>query len=655
MASKKSKRSRSAKKTMARSNTGKQASAKQVEKKYASKTSGSDAQSSGLKKSIGTKSLFLLSINAILGTGIFFLPAIGVLYAGSASLFSWIIMSAFAIFISLYFAELISLFPSAGGVYEFIKHAFGELWSFIFGWLSWVVANITIAMLIVGSLMYLLPGQSFFVHLPLAVFFILLFNFISYRGIETSTKMMLFFGIMTLGTLLFLIVPGLFRINPSSFSLSFSIPAVLLATYFISETFFGWETPTYLAEEVKNAKKVMPKVLVLSTVIISFISLLLVIVSIGTVSGDVFAQQSAPLSYLATEYFGPAIGAIFAIIVFIPLIGTASSWIVTSPRLLYAMSRDRVLVPRFKKLNEKYRTPASAIAFQTAVTIIVTFIGFGSYFILLSLLIPLVIISYSAVMLSVVKLRFSQPNTKRYFSAPFAKIGPLVIIVFNAFLLYIWLTTGGMVSLFVLGILLVLMGFPLYVVIKLQTDESFTEKFYDKISFLQERIFPVWYDDEHSKKVVKKLSLSPQSTVLEFGSGSGFTTKELSKNSALVVAVDMSRKQMKRARKKVKNNVIFIRRRGLGHFEDSTFDAVTAVGVMEHMENPLHMMENMLSFLKKGGKFCFMSFGKTFGIPGPEFLNETMLKQFFSSKGINANINRERRKMTEYWYIWGQK
>src|SRR3989338_2367873 len=97
-----------------------------------------------LKQSIGKKTLLMLTLNAILGTGIFFLPALGAAYSGTSSIISWGVMSIIAIMISLYFAELVSMFPKAGGAYEFVKHAFGKTTGFVFGWLSWIVANITI-------------------------------------------------------------------------------------------------------------------------------------------------------------------------------------------------------------------------------------------------------------------------------------------------------------------------------------------------------------------------------------------------------------------------------------------------------------------------------------------------------------------------------
>src|SRR3989344_311488 len=192
-----------------------------------------------LKESIGKKSLFLLTVNAIIGTGIFFLPALGALYAGPASLLSWVIMSFIAVFISLYFAELVSMFPSSGGVYQYTKEAFGDFPAFLVGWISWIVANITIAMLIVGSIIYLLPNETFVLKMFLALFFILLFNVVSYRGIDLSTKLMIFFGIMSVISLSVLIFPGLITVNTANFDpfFVFPLPAVFLAIYFIAETF----------------------------------------------------------------------------------------------------------------------------------------------------------------------------------------------------------------------------------------------------------------------------------------------------------------------------------------------------------------------------------------------------------------------------------
>ncbi len=616
-----------------------------------------------LKQTIGKKTLLMLIINAILGTGIFFLPAIGALYSGTSSLLAWVIMSVVAVLISLYFAELISMFPKSGGAYEFIKNAFGKSYGFVFGWLSWIVANITIGMLIAGSILYIFPAVDIGFKIILALFFILAFNFINYRGIDWSSRMLLFFGVMTIATLLALIIPGIATANPSNFSGLFSapLPLVLLTVYFIAETFFGWETATYLSEEIKDARKVLPKMLVIGTVIIAAISFLIVFVALGNIDATIFSRQDAPLAFLAEHLFGQDAGKIFALIIFIPLVGTAASWIVSSPRLLYAMSRDKILVPRFSRVHKKYRTPYAAIIFQTIVTVALTLLAFGNYLFLLSLLVPLVIILYSFVMLSVVKLRLDRPKMKRYFNAPLPKIGPVFIVLFNLLLLYFWLVqVADAIYIFVMGIILVIIGFPLYALIRLQTDKKFVEKFYDSISFLWDSLFHVWYGEKEAKNIIRHLKLRDDSKVLDFGCGSGNTTVEISKRATKgkIIAVDLSEKQLEHAVKKIRkmrlHNVIFVK--GDIRFPKNSFDAVTAVGVLEHFDKPHRYISQLLASLKRGGRFYFLSFGKSFWIPGPEFLeNEEKIGGLFRGINIELHISRKKKRLVEYVSIYGVK
>lgn len=618
-----------------------------------------------LKQSIGQKTLLMIILNGILGTGIFFLPAVGAAYSGYASLSAWIVMSLIAVVMSLYFAELASMFPKSGGAYEYVRNAFGGTTSFVFGWVSWIVSNITISMLIVGSLIYIFPSAGILTKVILAVAFVLLFNFVNYRGINWSSKMLLFFGVMTVLTLLALIIHGLptAAVNAPQFSGIFSIPipVMLLTIYFIAETFFGWETATYLSEEIKNSRKVLPKMLVLSTVIIALISISIVFVSLGNIDPATFGRQAAPIAYLAEKLMGGEAAKIFAFIIFIPLIGTAASWIVSSPRLLYSMSRNKMLLPRFSKLHKKYKTPYVAIIFQTIATILITMLAFGNFIFLLSLLVPLVLIMYCLVMLSVVKLRIDKPKMKRYFSAPFPKAGPIFLVLFNLSLLYIWITrVSDAPYIFLMGLILVFVGLPLYMIMKLQTDKKFVEKFYDRVAFFWDRAFRIWYTQKEIDKILGHLKLKDTSTVLDFGCGSGNTALAISKEvrKGSVVAVDLSEKQLQHAVRKIRklrlHNVIFIK--GNIRFPKKSFDAITAVGVLEHLDKPHKHIEKLMTMLKKGGKFYFLSFGKSFGIPGPEFLeNDEKIMRIFRHLSVDVKVSRKNKRFVEYVSIYGVK
>jgi len=193
-----------------------------------------------LKREIGFASLLLISINAVMGTGLFFQPAIAARIAGLASLFSWIFIGLVALLMAHYLACLAAMFPRAGGIYEYVKQAFSQREAFLAGWSAWIVANITIAMLIVGSLMYVMPNTSQLVRLLVAFSFVALFSLVSYFGIKQSTKLMLFFGIVTLIAIFFVVAINLpfvdFSLTRSLFSTPFS--RVFLAMFFSGKFFW---------------------------------------------------------------------------------------------------------------------------------------------------------------------------------------------------------------------------------------------------------------------------------------------------------------------------------------------------------------------------------------------------------------------------------
>lgn len=612
------------------------------------------------KNRLGMKTLILLTLNAILGTGIFFLPAIGASYAGTASLFSWIIISVASILFSMYFAELVSMFPRSGGAYEYMKESFGEVPSFLIGWTSWIICNITIAMLMLGSFMYLMPQAGPVVYILLTIVFVVIFSYINFRGINYSAKLLIFFGIVTISTIVAIILPGF---STTSIKLEYSVPlsAIFLATYYISENFFGLETTAYLVEEAHNPRKSVPKAMVWSTIIIAALTILLVIAVLGFPELNTLISQNSPLSYMIERTMGSTLGSIFSILIFIPLIGTAAGWIISSPRLLYAMARDKVLPHCFQKIHKKHKTPYNAIALQAVVIVIVSIVSLGSFKTVLGLLIPLVIIMYSAMLVCFIKLRKTHPG-KRHYKAPFGKYGAASLIVFYVGLLLLWLVQPGSLEISIMGVIFILIGIPLYMIIKLSTDTHFVEGFYDRISWLWDRSFRIWYDSKEAKNVINKIEFKKGMTILDFGCGSGITTLELAKKirqEGTIVAVDISEKQLENAYRKINHsmkisNVVFIKE---SHLDlKIKFDALTMVGVVEHMNNPKKDIRKIFSTLKKGATFSIMSFGSTMGIPAPEFLaDKKELKNFFKSIGVDVEIKSEKKKLTEYVYMWGKK
>src|SRR3989338_166202 len=187
-----------------------------------------------LKRVLGFWTILSLAIASIMGTGIFFGAAIGSSYSGNASILSWVIISLVAVYISTFFGELVALFPKAGGIYEFSKHAYGRFTSFLMGWLALLVGNLTTALLIVAAIDYLIPDPSkVFLKIAIAILLIILLNIIVFFGIEASGYVVVVLAVLSISIILSVIFPGIFFMDTSNLApfFAFGILPVFLAIF----------------------------------------------------------------------------------------------------------------------------------------------------------------------------------------------------------------------------------------------------------------------------------------------------------------------------------------------------------------------------------------------------------------------------------------
>lgn len=616
---------------------------------------------SKLKRVVGFKAMTLLCINAIIGTGIFFLPSIGAAYAGPASLISWILIGIFAIFMSFIFAELVSMYPKAGGVFEYSKQAFGEFTSFFTGWISWLVANVTISMLIVGALYYLLPGTHFLTKIIISVIILITFNFISYVGMETSKTTLILFSVLTISIPAILIIFGIPEVNLSNFKPFFVFPisSIPLAMFFITETFIGWEAITFLSEEVKNPKKVMPKSTIIATIFIVTISILLVFVSLGVVKWTIFSQSPTPFSMVSNVLFGPMGEGIISLLIFFIIIGSAAAWVISTPRLLLAMSRENLFLKGCHLIHDKYSTPYIAIIFQTIVSFFMILMGLGNYKLLLSFLLPLVVILYLLVLLSFIKLRFENKE-KRPFKSPFGVKSAYIIVVLNLIILTAWFfKEPGALHTFSICLGLVFLGIPIYVLAKLQ-DRKFVEFLFDHLSGFYNLILPFWYGKKEREEVIEKAEIKEGYKVLDYGCGGGANLVELSKDvgGGYIIGVDISEKQLERCVKEIgkydRHNIILIKEEERGEkFEKNTFDAIISVGVISYQSEPGKLLKDLKRILKPGRKISILEFGKSLLLSPPSHLkNKKNIRDIFKKTGFkNIKIREKKKLFTKYYFI----
>ncbi|MFC1723399.1 amino acid permease, partial [Nanoarchaeota archaeon] len=581
---------------------------------------------------------------------------------------AWVLLSVLSIYVSMCFAELTSMFPKAGGVYEFCKQAYGKTLSFIIGWTVIITGNITIAMLVVGAIQYLLPVGMPIMKILLSLVFIFLFNYIAFKGMKTSAVMLVTFAFITMGTILLLIVPGLFNIDASNLVpfIVTPIPMILVAVFMISETFFGWETATFLAAETKDGKRVMPKVLVTATIIIAAICILLVFVSLGVMHWQAYGKSATPLSDLAGMLYGTMGSPIFTILVYLAIIGSVAGWIVSSPRLLLAMAQDKLFLGQFAAIHPKNHTPYKAILFQTALTTILVVIGAGSYETLLQLLIPLVLVMYSFVLFSVVILRFKKPNHPRYYWAPWGKFGPILVILCFAVFIFMWVQeTHGAVQLVLLGLSFLVVGLPIYFLVELYHDPKVIVKVNDFFAYVALLTEDLNLPKKVRRELMALMGNMKNKTVLEYGCSVGTMTLMLAeevKPNGLVYATSISPHEIaiadRRMKKEGHNHVtVLLDKPSRIHPKVPQIDMAVSVGTIGNVEREEQLLYHLNKRLRRNARIVFLDYDKFYDvIPNIEWLgHDEKIKKVFAAGGFDVDVIRKQGLAWQYIYIFGRK
>ncbi|MCF7860862.1 amino acid permease [Candidatus Woesearchaeota archaeon] len=646
-----------------------------------------------LEKTLSYPVLLIIIVNSIMGTGIFLLPAVGARVSGVASLISWVILSIFAVYISACMGELTGMFPKEGGVYEFSKQAYGRFISFIVGWSSMVASFITIAMLIVGAVQVLLPVSfvttlwgmkvsSNLIQMLVSMIFILIFHYTAFRGLKFGATMLIVFGYITLGTLIAVIIPGFFHIDPSNFTQLLpegsNFVVVYLALFFIAETFFGWEQATFLAGETKNGETVVPKALVVGTLIIAIFVFLLAIVGLGVIHSSQFGLSKAPVPDIARIIYGDTGWSVFTILVYVSIIGSVAGWITSSPRLLLAMANDKLLFSQVSAVHPKNKSPYKAIMFQCIITAILVYLASMSqsaFEFLLNILVPLVLFQYAMVVIAVPFLRRTMPDAKRPFKIPFPKYGPIMTILFLGTLIGVWLIkTPNALDHFMQGVSFILLGIPVYFLIELYFDPKMIVKVNDRLAYLALLFEKVSVPKKVVDEILYLLGEVKGKTILEYGCNVGTLTVNLSKavgTQGKVIATDLSKiglhitqRRIERALMKAKEAIhgrVHImhddQHTSRVHPDIKSVDAIVSVGTISYVQDIKKVLSEMYDILPDEGKIIIVEYADYLRfVPNIEWMekNET-IQDLFMESGFSIRVIRKEGLFWNYVYIYGIK
>ena len=332
-------------------------------------------------------------IGGIIGGGIFRTPAAVAERVGSPglALAAWIVGGAIALIGAFCFGELGRRRPRAGGGYVYLRETWGPLPAFLYGWaLLLVIATGAIAAVAVTFANYALAlaGLSARLTVPVAIGAIALLSGINYVGVRPAAVTQNVFTILKLAALAALIVAGFSAVTSAApyrplppftapvvggvVGVAVALGAALVPILF---TYGGWQQTNFIAEEILEPERNLPRALVLGVAGVVAVYLLANVAYLRVLGVAGLARSTAPAADLMRALLGPAGGTLIAAGITASTFGFLNLVILVTPRVLQAMAADGVFLPRLAVLHPRYRTPALAILVQAGWATVLTLSG----------------------------------------------------------------------------------------------------------------------------------------------------------------------------------------------------------------------------------------------------------------------------------------
>lgn len=419
------------------------------------KEASGEGKGKSLKKVLGAFELTMLGIGAVIGTGIFVLTGIAAAnYSGPALMLSFVIAGLACACAALCYAEFAAMVPVAGSAYTYGYASLGEIWAWIIGWdliLEYTVAVAAVSIGWSGYITSLLssiginipaflanpPGiNGGIINLP-AIFIVLLITYVLFRGVkESSAFNNIIVAIKVLVVLIFIIL-GALNMNFQNWHpfLPYGWNGVFKGASMIFFAYIGFDAVSTAAEEVRNPQRDMPKGIIGSLAICTFLYIVVSGVLTGLVPFTQLKNTSAPVAY-ALSHIGISWGS--ALVSVGAVCGITSVILVmmyAQTRILFAMSRDGLVPKVFSNVHVKYGTPAKSTLLTSAVIIIMSgFLQIGEVAELTNIGTLAAFIIVSA---AVVFLRKKRPDINRTFKCPWVPFIPIVAIIICGYLIIV--------------------------------------------------------------------------------------------------------------------------------------------------------------------------------------------------------------------------
>jgi APA family basic amino acid/polyamine antiporter len=435
----------------------------------------------------------MVVIGSVIGSGIFLTPqrVAAVVEVPGVMIFVWVLTGFLTLAGALTNAEIASEIPEAGGQYVFFRVLYGDLTAFLYGWTTFIVYQTgSIAAIAVAFARYF----GYFVDLPhlspelealklpiigniepladigvklVAMGAIIVVTMVNYFGVQFGGILQNVFTSLKVGAIGCIIVLA-FTVGhgsaehflplwgmPSSGNLLAAIGIAMVATLW---SYDGWNSLTYLAGEVKEPQKNIPRALVMGTLAIIVIYVLTNLAYLYILPINEIAASKLVAADVMNRIFSGYGGALISLAVMISTFGTVNATSMTTARVFFAMAKDKLFFKGMGTVHPKFKTPTTSLVVQCLWACILTLTG--SYDQLFTYVIFASWIFYALGAAGIFIMRRKIPNANRAYRVPGYPIVPILFVVVATW--FVVNTVINQTADSMVGLLLLVAGIPFY-------------------------------------------------------------------------------------------------------------------------------------------------------------------------------------------------
>ncbi|MDS0277499.1 APC family permease [Halomicroarcula sp. S1AR25-4] len=324
-----------------------------------------------LERDLGLPSVVAISIGAMVGSGIFILPALAVKEAGAGVVLAYLFAGVLVLPAALSKAEMATAMPEAGGTYVYIERSMGPLLGTIAGVGTWFSLSFKGALALVGGVPYLLLLFDLPVR-PVAIALAALLVVINVVGAEQTGRLQVGIVAVMLAAMAWFVVGGGPAVETAAYDglWSYGAEGIFAATGLVFVSYAGVTKISSVAEEIEDPDRVIPLAMLGSLAFTTLLYVLIVAVIVGVVPLETVAGSSTPVADAADATLGVAgVGAV-VLAALLALVSTANAGILSASRYPFAMARDALAPSRLSEVSDRFTTPVNAITLTGGVMLI---------------------------------------------------------------------------------------------------------------------------------------------------------------------------------------------------------------------------------------------------------------------------------------------